>query len=132
MRRVLPKSNSIILFSSLTILFFQIAIGIYAIYLSRLFYNKYGPFYDSLSYFNGLADMHARAQSDGQLAALTQQIYHSSVFYPWLAFAPFASTVNLDRSIATWIQVFASVAMQFAVFAYFLRSRDCIVALASS
>jgi hypothetical protein len=132
MRRLLRKSNSIILFSSLTILFFQIAVGIYAIYLSRLFYNNYGPFYDSLSYFNGLADMHARAQSNGQLAALTQQIYHSSVFYPWLAFAPFADAVNLDRSIATWIQVFASAAMQFAVFAYFLRGRDYIVALASS
>ena len=133
MRRLLWNSKSITLLSLLAILFFQIAVGIYAIYLSRIFYSKYGPFFDSMAYFNGLAEMHARAQSNGHLAALIQRIYRSTVFYPWLAFAPFASAVNLDRSIATWIQVFASAAMQFAVFAYFLRGyRDRIVALASS
>jgi hypothetical protein len=133
MGRLFWNSKSIILFSSLAILFFQIAVGIYAIYLSRLFYAKYGPFYDSMAYFNSLADMHARAQSDGHLAALIQRTYHSTVFYPWLAFAPFAGAVNLDRIIAIWIQVFASAVMQFALFAYFLREhRDCKVALASS
>jgi hypothetical protein len=50
-----------------------------------------------------------------------------------LVFEPFAGAVDLDRSIATRIQVFASTVMQFAAFAFFLREyRDCKVALALS
>jgi hypothetical protein len=77
--------------------------------------------------------MNARAQSDGRLAALLQRTYQSTIFYPWLVFAPFAGAINLDRSIGIWVQVFASTLMQFVLFAYFLRAHhDWKVALVSS
>ena len=133
MVRPFRNPKSIILFSALAILAIQIAIGAYAIYLGKLFYATYGPFYDSLAYFNQLADMNARAQFDGRVSALLEQARHSTVFYPWLAFTPFAGVIQLDRGIATFIQILASTVMQYAVFAYFLREhRNWKVALASS
>jgi hypothetical protein len=127
------SDKSIILFSALAIFTLQVCVGTYAVYLNKLFYTRYGPFYDSLSYFNGIAEMSARAQMEGRLAVFSDQIGRSTVFYPWLVFAPFAGKVELARSIAVYIQISAAIFMQFAIFAYFYRQhRDVVVAFVFS
>jgi hypothetical protein len=86
-------------FCIIAIVALQVGLGFYAIALNKLFYANYGPFYDSLAYFNALAEMSAASHAKGSLGALADQIGHSIVFYPWLVFAPFADRVPLDRSI---------------------------------
>ena len=113
--------KSAVLLSVMAIVAIQAGMGLFATYLNRLFYEKYGPFYDSLAYFNSIAEMAAIAESEGRAAALVQTASRSTVFYPWLVFAAFAGKVGLDRSIAVWIQIFASTWMQLALFTYFYR-----------
>src|ERR1700720_3289830 len=68
--------------STLVIVTVQALIGGYATFLNHLFYSKFGPFYDSLGYLNGLARMSAVAKSDGILRSLSDLINTSTVFYP--------------------------------------------------
>ena len=110
-----------LLWGILAIAAFQIAVGLYAVSLNELFYSRFGPFYDFLSYYNHLALMQSATQSRGFLSAFLERAYSSTVVYPWLIFAPFARNVSLFRGIGAWIQIFAAGWMQLAMFYYFLK-----------
>jgi hypothetical protein len=110
-----------LLWGILAIAAFQLTLGLYAVTLNELFYSRFGPFYDSLSYYNRLALMQGAAQRSGHVAAFLEGAYASTVVYPWLVFAPFARSVSLFRGIGTWIQIFAAGWMQLAMFYYFLQ-----------
>src|SRR6185312_11695388 len=101
----------------------EVLLGINAVALNRVFYGIYGPFYDSMSYLNGLAQMQANATASSTASALVQQISRSTVVYPWVAFAPFAGNAGLSRDVGVWIQVSAATYMQLVLFYYFLRVR---------
>jgi hypothetical protein len=123
-----------LLWGILAIAAFQLAFGLYAVALNELFYSRFGPFYDSLSYYNQLALMQGVAQSDGRVAAFFKTAYASTVVYPWLVFAPFARSMSLFRGIGSWIQIFAAGWMQLALFYYFLqvKGRNWVEAFAFS
>jgi hypothetical protein len=101
----------------------EVFLGSYAVALNRIFYGIYGPFYDSMSYLNGLAEMQTNATASGTAAALVRQISISTVVYPWVAFAPFAGKIGLSRDVGVWIQVGSATYMQLLLFYYFLRVR---------
>jgi hypothetical protein len=114
-----------LLWGVLAIAAFQFGLGLYATALNELFYARYGPFFDSLSYYNSLAQMQISAREQGVIPALVDAIYRSTVVYPWVLFAPFARHATLFRGIGVWIQIFAAAWMQLAIFFYFLRVRAC-------
>jgi hypothetical protein len=110
--------------AALAVLAFQFMLGLYAVALNTLFYSKYGPFFDSMSYDNTLANMQIDARSEGTLAALSNAIYSSTVVYPWLLFAPFLRFVAASRAVGVWIQIFAAACMQLVLVFYFIKVRS--------
>ena len=135
--RFAKRSNEqdvLLLWGVVAIVALQFMLGLYAVALNALFYTQYGPFYDSLSYDNALARMQLNARSDGTLAALSRAIYSdtvahplskviysNTVAYPWILFAPFARITIASRAIGVWIQIFAAIWMQLAMFFYFMK-----------
>jgi hypothetical protein len=117
------EQNALLLWGVVAIVAFQFMLGLYAVALNALFYAHYGPFFDSLSYDDVLANMELNAQSDGTVAALSGEIYRSTVVYPWVLFAPFARFAIASRAVGVWIQIFAAAWMQLAIFLYFLKVR---------
>jgi len=115
--------GSLLLWTVIVIVAFQLILGSYAAALNALFYANYGPFYDSLSYYNALANMQLDAKTYGKTAALIYAIYYSTVVYPWVLFAPFAQNVEPTRAAGVWIQIFAATCMQFALVFYFFKVR---------
>lgn len=113
---------------------FQFGLGLFASSLNTLFYAKFGPFYDSLSYLNDLISLQAAARNKGRIAALLNESFGTTVVYPWLVFAPFAKMVPAARANGVWIQIVAAASMQFMMFLYFVRTRSLppLLALASS
>jgi hypothetical protein len=103
---------------------FQLLLGLYAVALNTLFYSKYGPFFDSMSYDNTLANIQIDARSDGTLTALSHAIHSSTVVYPWVLFAPFLKFVAASRAVGVWIQIFAAACMQLALVFYFMKVRS--------
>lgn len=112
------------------VLGFQISLGVYAAHLNKLFYSNFGPFYDSLSYWNTLATIHSTTDVGGFFT----EIRRSTVVYPWLVYALLKPFLNFARDSAVWIQVVASATMQLLLLYYFhaVCRRPAIVAFASS
>jgi hypothetical protein len=113
-----------IVYGMIAIAVFQCGLGLYAAALNKLFYAKFGPFYDSMSYLNRLAELQSTAQAKGRFAAFLEASFHSTVVYPWLLFAPFAKSAAMARTNGVWIQVVAAATMQFMLFLYFFRTRS--------
>ncbi len=112
--RVVPLATSFAV-----VAMFQFGLGLYASALNELFYARFGPFFDSMSYYNMLSEFQHAVREDGFVAAIRTVTARSTVVYPWLAFAPFADFVPMTRVIGVWIQMSASVAMHGLLFVYF-------------
>jgi len=119
----LNDQNALMIWSVIAVITFQFILGLYAVALNLLFYANYGPFFDSLSYDNLLANMQLNAQRDGTVAALSRAIYSSTVVYPWVLFAPFARFGIASRAVGVWIQIFTAAWMQLAIVFYFVKLR---------
>jgi len=115
---------------TICILAFQMVLGLYASALNHLFYANNGPFYDSLSYYNTLAQMQITASSRGAIAALFDALYGSTIVFPWVLFAPFATFLDATRSNAVWLQIIPATIMQLSLFFYFFRVRSIQMPLA--
>ena len=59
--------------------------------------------------------------SDTVAHPLSKVIYSNTVAYPWILFAPFARITIASRAIGVWIQIFAAIWMQLAMFFYFMK-----------
>ena len=102
------------------LLCFQFALGLYASSLNSLFYARFGPFHDSVAYLNQLTELYMRAQQDGIWGALQGAFDSgSTVFLPWLIYAPISYLVGLQRSAGVWIQIIAATYMQLTLFFYY-------------
>ena len=116
--------RSAIIYGLIAVAVFQGVLGLYAAALNDLFYSKFGPFYDSMSYLNNLSDLQFAAQAKGRFVAFLDASFRSTMVYPWLVFAPFAKTAAIARSNGVWIQIAAAATMQFMLFVYFYRTRS--------
>ncbi len=124
-----------LLWGVLAIAAFQFGLGLYATALNELFYARFGPFFDSLSYWNQIADQAAVARERGRISALIEQVQPEHRLLSCAAVrAVLAHRGTFARSVGVWIQIFTAAWMQFLIFFYFLRvrARPWAIAFASS
>ena len=96
----------------------------YAIYLNKLFYTNYAPFYDSVAYLNDLFDVIQKTKSQGIFYGFQKAINNRTLVLPFLQavlMAPFINqpTRELGPLIQLpWLALFAN-----SIFIYFLIFR---------
>ena len=102
---------------------FVVAQGLYASWLNVSLYKTYGPFWDSMSYTNSLAEVITVARQDGVLPALRGAFHLGTVSLPWVTAALFGRVLPYSRLIGVWMQEFWMLALAASVFVYLRRYR---------
>ncbi|MDB5957136.1 MAG: hypothetical protein JWP60_3744 [Ramlibacter sp.] len=98
-----------------------VALAAFAIYLNGLYYRSYGPFYDSLSYMNFMAELMVRARSEGVLSAVRLGSVNSTVFLPWVESALLGPLLQPARADAVLLQLPLVGAQVAAAYLFFRR-----------
>lgn len=103
-----------------TLLAFMTAIiACYCVALNEIFYSKFGPFYDSVAYTNGIARIMAIAREDGLLHAIRAASSASTVFLPFMEAAFLGRLTQPARWIGTVVQFPPLIAYVMAGYCYF-------------
>src|SRR5277367_5640041 len=97
-------------------------ICVYASALNKLFYDRFGPFYDSLAYLDQLAYVISIARERGFLAAAHSVLHTSTVLLPWLEAASLSHwIVGISRAVAIWLQAPWLLVLGLTGYEYFRR-----------
>ena len=96
-------------------------LGYYAVYLNRLYYSTYGPFYDSMSYMNQLAMTMGVASKDGFIEAVRLSSNGSTVFFPWLEGSILGLFVSPAREYSVLIQLPLVLMQSISGYIFFRR-----------
>lgn len=80
-----------------------LALTVYCIALNRLYYARFGPFFDSLAYLNLLANVYSVALSHGFVNAMRASS-GTTVALPWMVEAAIARWVPLSRTFGVYFQ----------------------------
>ena len=97
--------------------------GFYACHLNALFYQRYGPFFDSMAYTNQLADILTIAKEQGITAGLKAAIHGGTVSFPWITVSLFSPILSYSRFVGIWMQEFWMAVLAISVFVYLYRFR---------
>jgi hypothetical protein len=100
-----------------------LAQGFYALYLHNRYYSQYGPFFDSVSYTNRLADYYHRSRTEGPLATLRAELPGDTVVLPYLEIVLLSPLISLSRSVAIWLQWVWLLALALSVYFFLARYR---------
>ncbi|MDT7849340.1 hypothetical protein Q9292_06930 [Methylophilus sp. VKM B-3414] len=117
MKRFNPASPLFLSIAAIAI--YVSLLGFYAVYLNHLYYSKYSPFYDSMSYLNQLAIVMHTSNSQGFLAGIGQAAIGGTVFFPWFEAALLGVFCSPARADAIFIQLPLVFAQSFSAFFYF-------------
>ena len=98
-----------------------VALGWFAIYLNKVYYRAHGPFYDSLSYMNFMAQIMDQVRREGFLAGARIGVSNSTVFLPWLESAVLGLFLEPKRTNAVLLQLPLVIVQVAAAYAYFRR-----------
>lgn len=111
--------------AALILILYGLFICLIAYLLNIYFYQNYGPFYDSLSYLNSLAQVFGEEKRNGIWSAIQFGATQSTVFLPWLIGALLAPFVEPARELAVVIQlplIFLQLYTGYRFFRIFDRS----------
>jgi hypothetical protein len=97
-----------------------IALGEFCVYLNHIFYLRYGPFWDSVSYDSLLARVMLTARAGGVFQGMSLMA-NSTVALPWIESALLAPFVEPSRAIGVWIQISWMIVTALAGYIYFRR-----------
>lgn len=97
--------------------------GLFAASLQRVFYQRSGPFFDSLAYFNQMAVVWSEMRSHGLLAALRSAWSGGTVILPWIETALLAPAVPLARELAVWLQSTWLLILALSIYYYLVHWR---------
>jgi hypothetical protein len=117
----LPQSRARLALACLFL--FVLAQGLYASWLNVSFYRTYGPFFDSMSYMNGMAEIISTARHEGVPAALRRSFQSGTVSLPWVMTSLAGPWLPYSRLIGTWMQEIWMLALGVSVFTYLHRYR---------
>ena len=99
-----------------------LCIALYSYYLSKLFYFRFGGFFDSMSYFSTLALVVESHKTHSVLEILDTVIGSSTVLLPWIeAYLISFFTVHSSRALALVIQLPWLILLGIISFRYFRR-----------
>ena len=105
------------------LLLLQGAQTLYAMWLNRLFYARFPPFFDSMSYTLAYANMLSLARSAGIPAGLHAALHSGTVSLPWIFTALFSPVLPYSRAAGIWYQEFWMAVLALSVFHYLVRYR---------
>ncbi len=97
--------------------------GLYAGFLNRSYYASLGPFYDSVSYLNRLAEIMWIAREQGVAAALRGATAPANVMLPYLEAALLGVLLAPSRILAIWLQEVWILALACSLLWYLHRLR---------
>ncbi len=97
--------------------------GRFAASMQHAFYERSGPFFDSLGYFNQMAVVWSEMRKHGLLAALRSAWSGGTVILPWIETALLAPAVPLTRELAVWLQSLWVLALALSIYYYLVRWR---------
>jgi hypothetical protein len=107
----------------LLILLLQVAQTFYAMWLNRLFYRRFPPFFDSMGYTLAYANILTLARESGIAAALRAAFHTGTVSLPWIFTAVFSPVLPYSRHAGIWYQELWLTVLAISIFFYLLRYR---------
>ncbi len=108
----------------MAVLFLVVVVqGLYAGWLNRILYERYAPFYDSMSYSLLWAETLMGARENGVLFGLKAAFHVSTVSLPWLATALFGRFLPVSRIPPVWFQEFWMLLLALSLLWYLHRYR---------
>ncbi len=113
------------------IIFEILLVARYCCVLQSQYYTHNGPFFDSVSYYNMLAQIYSASCSTG-LRAGFQDFPGRTVFLPWPEVALIAQFRPLSRSLGIWLQAVWLLPLALSLLWYQIvkRKRDVLSAIA--
>lgn len=99
-----------------------LAQGFYAVHLNKLYYQSFGPFYDSVAYTNRMADFYKVSRAEGFLATLPM-LKNETIALAFIEVALVAPLVDLSRTLGVWLQSIWLIALALSVYYYLHRHR---------
>ncbi|MEE2639616.1 MAG: hypothetical protein VX768_03240 [Planctomycetota bacterium] len=98
-----------------------LGLGFYFQLLNQLLYVHKAPFYDSVSYYDRLFEVHSLCEQQGVLAAFRNAVESSSTTcLPFLLGIPFSFFIEPTRAVGVWIEWIYLAIFAFS-FAHLLR-----------
>ncbi len=97
--------------------------GLYASRLNLLFYQHFGPFYDSAAYTNQLANIMYATRNLGSWAVVKSLFGESTLILPWLEATVLAHFLPPTRTLGVWMQEIWMYALGASLFVYLFRYR---------
>src|SRR5271165_837882 len=107
----------------LALAFIVFAQGFYASYLNTRYYQKFGPFFDSMAYTNEMAEILTTAKENGIAAGVTASFHAGTVSLPWLTVSLLSPVLGYSRLVGVWMQEFWLAVLAISVFFYLHRYR---------
>lgn len=102
---------------------FVAAQGLYACWLNHLYYETYGPFYDSMSYTNRMADLLSSAKQQGVLSGIQRAFHFGTVSLPWILTALVSPVAGYSRLLGVGFQEMWMLLLAASAFLYMRRFR---------
>ncbi|MGA7414377.1 MAG: hypothetical protein WBW33_28160 [Bryobacteraceae bacterium] len=104
------------------LVFVVLAQGFYASYLNTRYYQKFGPFFDSMAYTNVMAEILTTAKEEGIGAGVAASFHSGTVSLPWLSVSLLSPVLGYSRLVGVWMQEFWLAVLAISVFFYLHRS----------
>ena len=98
----------------------MVLLGLFCVHLNSIFYVRYGPFWDSVSYDDLLARVMLSVRAGDPFKAFAL-IYTSTVALPWLEAMALAPWAEPSRAVAVWLQLTWLTLTALVGYAYFRR-----------
>ncbi len=127
-----PESSSgrLAFYTGMGLLAFVLVQAAYAMALNRLYYQYYGAFYDSMSYYARMVAVMDLSRTEGFFAGMAKAATNSTVFLPF-GFMPFlAKWVEPTRFFATALQSVWVFGLGASLLVYFTWCRKVVLPLA--
>jgi hypothetical protein len=104
--------------------------GWFATTLNHLYYERYAPFFDSMSYWSTMADVLGATKGEGVKAGLTAAFRPNTVSLPWVITALLGKWLPYSRDVAIWMQETWMALLAVSVLAYWRVYRGAPMGLA--
>ena len=108
-----------------------LAQGLYASHLNKLYYQKFGPFFDSMAYTNEMAEILTTAKEEGIGAGVAASFHGGTVSLPWLTVSLLSPVLGYSRLVGVWMQEFWLAVLAISVFFYLHRYRGAPAAVSA-
>jgi hypothetical protein len=105
----------------LVIFIISIFATIYASWLNEIYYAKFGPFYDSLSYHGYMAKIMQGARDYGVLASISAGMHNQTVLLPWIESSLLGAILTPSRWNGVLIQFPYLLILLYSAYFYFIK-----------